>query len=567
MERIQFLETQAALTSERIGPRNQAGATRTASNGDDRDDRDDQARSGDPQGYWTFYRHQLARQGWLAAAMTGLDSETSQIMEQLADPSSAEPRPTRGAVLHYPGSGHAANTVGVIAKSIDYGYRLVIVLAGTHNVTRRQVQERLDEQLPSLPNAVDIVRLTNPDVDYHALGTRLSHLEFEKQRADLPLNTPENLRSCAVRLIVVKKNVSVLRKLLNDLRAIYTPLDEIPTLILDMDTKSAPLSGALDKAVARVIELLPRAQYVAYTSDVLTPSHGLFGNFEDQRATPDYIVMLARPQEYLGTHDFYDPPDSGPLDQRDLATSGERAYVRRVEPGTSGWLNAMDMFVLTGAMKIFREDEVPIRWHTMVVYTNNHDTQQIVRTQLDAAWRAADYQGQSARDRLRRLFEGDVLPVSRARTHAPLPASFDQLLPSIDTLLVRVGHTSIASGYADFRPPWAIFVFGAKAVNGMLAEGLTILYLQDPVQRTIPRVLDHWFGFRPGYADLVRLYIPWQTGSDTDADSYALLASYWQAEDELRTDFLRFLPGEAGSRAEGDTRLTVVHSPRSPLVP
>ena len=54
--------------------------------------------------------------------------------------------------MGYVQSGKTANFTGVIAKALDAGYRLVIVLGGTLNLLRAQTQRRLDMELVGREN-------------------------------------------------------------------------------------------------------------------------------------------------------------------------------------------------------------------------------------------------------------------------------------------------------------------------------------------------------------------------------------------------------------------------------
>src|SRR3989304_5950078 len=42
-------------------------------------------------------------------------------------------------------SGKTANYTGVICKATDAGYKLVVIIAGIHNILRNQTQVRIDE--------------------------------------------------------------------------------------------------------------------------------------------------------------------------------------------------------------------------------------------------------------------------------------------------------------------------------------------------------------------------------------------------------------------------------------
>lgn len=456
---------------------------------------------------WTFYASSLAARDWSTEAITTVDSNTDQVMSQLADPAAPEVVSRRGTVVQYPGSGKTANVVGLIAKSIDVGYRLVIVLTGNLNVVRRQAQRQIDEGLPRGQTVPNIYRLTTQDSDYRLLAQNLSALEFEKHYPDLALNAPENLRDSSVRLVVVKKNRMVLRKLLNDLHATRTPLDEIPALIVDIDTDVHQPGSIVPAITTRLLQALPRAQYVSYVSSPLF--------VDDQKY--DFLVSSPRPSGYLGARELFD-------------ISGERAHVRRVDAGDIGLCEAVDMFVLTAALKVYRDPD-SLRRHTMVVATGPRiEEQRTMRERLDALWRIGGFEGDAGRERLRMLLDNDVRPVSGL----PLPDSFDELRPCLSEALKRIGGYPVATDTAAGEDRmWQIAV-QSRATQEFTGDGLTVLYLDASVfTASMPRLLELWFGHRTGYEDLVRLYIPSRLGS---RDAYEVLSEFWRSDDELRTE-------------------------------
>ncbi|MFB9931832.1 Z1 domain-containing protein [Amycolatopsis halotolerans] len=485
-------------------------------------------------GYWRFYRESLQARGWSAQAIANADSVATSVLTQLADPSASAPNHRKGLVIAQPGSGRTAAATGLIAKAVDAGYRLVIVLGGNLNTLRRQVQERLDEALPSLPDEPAIVRLTGPDLDYSRLGPRLRALEFEKQQPDQPLNSPENLNSTAVRLLVIKKNAAVLRKLNADLNAAALLLTEVPTLVVDLDTDIAQPGSAVDRHVRRLLHTLPNAQYVAYT-------HSPFVNLPADNGN-DFIVDLPKPTDYFGPDTFHDAGQEASTEQLDLARSGEAAFVRRVDPHARGLLASMDAFVLTGAMKIHRASQVGEAFarHTLFVHGSARlDEQEALRAQLATLWQETNYSSAESIARLRKLFEADILPVSRARnTEVQLPSSFDELTPAIETALNRIGKNPIARKLdTDADLFWKIFVSNSRTVGESASEGLTILHVRDSTgPTTMFQLSDIWFGFRPHYTDLVRLYTP--PTSHSGRDLYAELSSIWHTSENLRREML-----------------------------
>ena len=96
--------------------------------------------------YWDGYRRVLERR-LDPDAVASIDSATTEIVGRLADPSGSRPYQSKGLVVGHVQSGKTANFTGVIAKAVDAGYRLIIVLTGTVEILRSQTQRRLDMEL------------------------------------------------------------------------------------------------------------------------------------------------------------------------------------------------------------------------------------------------------------------------------------------------------------------------------------------------------------------------------------------------------------------------------------
>ncbi|MFG2998140.1 Z1 domain-containing protein [Streptomyces sp. NPDC048340] len=549
---------------------------------------DPQARPGRGR-YWPAYVGLLERRGWSASRVAGLDGVTDQVLEKLAEPSAAEAYQSKGLVITPVASGASTHITGIVAKAVDAGYRLVIVLTGPTNLLRYQMQRTLDRnlvgrenilrgaddsgdsdyaddpdwfsgdsflrhgQLPSLDGGFDIVRLTTRDNDYRGLSQGLAALDFEKRVPRLPLNDPENLHDTSVRLMVVKKNKSVLSKLLKDLRRIHTPLAELPTLIIDAgaewnpgtaDTSRKPTGTgragltSVNAATAELLDLLPRAQYVAFATSPLV------GTLLDPTASEDlfprdFIVSVPRPAGYVGVEDFHDLDSDVPEERRTIANSQEKAHVRnlvlRDEDDGQGERQAMDMFVLTGAVKLYRSarGEGSYDHHVMVVLSSDRTSRRREEAaRLRRLWSEGAYDRAEGLRRLRELYERDVEPVSRVRADGlSVPDSFDELAPYVVAARSRIdsggGAVVIESASTngehdghepDFAQPhvWKVFVCGSRLSHGGAVEGLTVVYQGPRTDRAVGRAgMGCWAGFRVGYRDLMRLYfarVPDATG-------------------------------------------------------
>lgn len=544
--------------------------------------------------YWkSFLAYLRDVRGLSPEAIGGLDSDVTRVVTRLGCPFAATPKQARGLVVGYVQSGKTTHFTGVIARAIDLGYRLVIVLSGTIDLLRAQTQRRLDMELvgkenirggaadnevehdyqhdrdwakfveyggrPSSQGQIDIVRLTGASSDFQSLKNGIQALEINRHEKTRRLFDRINLANADARLVVVKKNGDRLRKLIEDLKQVKSTCLEVPALIIDDESDQAsvntrnPASGnvertPINKRIVDLLKLLPRAQYIGYTA---TPFANVLINPDDEEDIypRDFILSLRRPEGYMGVREFHDL--DGVMPGR---ISNEKAHVRAIvidEEGDSGdaanilseeevarkraekervpLQNAIDAFVLAGAIKMFRRgnDESSFRHHTMLIHesrlkTDHWSREEIVRD----LW--SDHRSVKGLQRLRRLFEEDFRPVSDDRRRnenlgadsLKLPGSFEDLKPFIVEALDRIssgpGAVRVVNGDEDAqaldfdneRFVWCIVIGGAKLSRGFTIEGLTVSYFRRSAatQDTLLQ-MGRWFGYRKGYQDLVRLYI------------------------------------------------------------
>ncbi|MFE6549079.1 Z1 domain-containing protein [Streptomyces sp. NPDC057746] len=565
--------------------------------------------------YWTSYEQLLRRKGWSDAAVSGLGEAAHAVVERLADPTRADPYGARGLVVGYVQSGKTANFTGVTAKAIDAGYRLVIVLGGTLNLLRGQTQRRLDMELigqenilgaadpndpdalvgidyqddedwpakfvsfgarPSLLGAFDIERLTSRDRDYMSLERGISALEFEKPDRTRPLYDPANLHAARARVMVVKKNKSVLENLVKDLKKIGPILGEIPALVIDDESDQASVNTtdpkkweagtvtrtAINGQISKLLKLLPRAQYVGYTA---TPFANVFidpGDEEDLFPR-DFLISLPRPTGYMGVQDFHD------LDTVDGGEGeAEKRHVRGIHDSTGDRLQeALDAFVLTGALKLYRAEHgvpsAPFRHHTMLVHESVRMAEHAaLALRINTMWHNAAYTGPDGHARLESLFERDFQPHSASSL--PTPTTYADLKPYVHEArrLINRGGTPVivvnGDSERDYAQPdldfdrtpnvWKILVGGTKLSRGFTVEGLTITYYRRTTQQADTLMqMGRWFGFRPGYRDLVRLYIgrEEQLGKGRTAktvDLYEAFEAICRDEELFRGELSRYAP-------------------------
>lgn len=537
--------------------------------------------------YWPHYRdHLLSQPGWSGESVASLDKATDDVVQRLSDPSSDDSYQSKGLVVGYVQSGKTANFAGVIAKAIDAGYRLVIVMTGTIELLRSQTQRRLDRELVGRENLTRgladpesaeefdyaddpdwkagrfishgvsfhkqgypaIERLTFLHDDYQRLKQGLTRMEFPLVDRSKRFYEPENLIPADARLVIVKKNKSVLEKLAKDLKPLREKLADIPALIIDDESDLASVNTrnptktaertAINKAIRQLLKQLQRSQLVMYTA---TPFANFFVDPDDEEDIfpKNFIISLDKPPSYMGVADFHDIDWNTEDPKGDPATSNERAYVRKVGPPPdfsdsedlkrrkTEMRNALDAFVLSGAMKIYRTDAdgFKARHHTMLVHESTRkDDQKMQADLIKEVWMEAAYHTPAALARLRKLWNDDYEPVCSAR-HGKysVPSSFDELKRAIGEATRRINEvgdpTLIINSDIDVQrnqqaldfdrnSVWRILVGGAKLSRGFTVEGLTTsFYTRKAYQADTLMQAGRWFGYRDGYRDLVRLFI------------------------------------------------------------
>ena len=99
--------------------------------------------------YWDHYKRQLSppNGNWSSHAVGVLDASIDDVIARLSDPTRLELYPVKGLVMGYVQSGKTSHFSGLITKAADAGYRMVIVLAGTLDILRRQTQRRIDKEI------------------------------------------------------------------------------------------------------------------------------------------------------------------------------------------------------------------------------------------------------------------------------------------------------------------------------------------------------------------------------------------------------------------------------------
>lgn len=521
-----------------------------------------------PGPFLTRYLQKLGEDDWAPRALEVLEESTSEVMELIDDPTRDGPWDWRGLVVGNVQSGKTAHYTGLINRAADAGYRVIIVLAGMHNVLRRQTQLRLDQDFLGFDTAgvsgsggrrpIGVGMLPGPVMLVDSLTTSQLSGDFNRVIAQNSNFAPGERPF----IFVVKKNGGVLKNLNRWIARLPAPSREAPLLVIDDEADQASpdtgdqgflADGSFDEdydpkringEIRKLLGAFNRSVYVGYTA---TPFANIM--IHDERAAEDFgadlfpsnfIVSLSAPDDYFGPLAVFgrdDDADSVALpvirhldqtaeawipDPHDKTLRPAWQGQSRVPPSLS---EAMRSFVIACAARTARGQVNTHR--TMLVHVSRfQDVHDLVHAQVDAelkvirnAVAATDAVEMAG---LEHLWAEDFMPT----TDAMLPTVFGRAVRSvtwselaahlpeeIDRIQVAVANGRSRTGIDYDAAETAgqslsvIVIGGDKLSRGLTLEGLSTSYFLR-VSRQYDSLLQmgRWFGYRRGYADLCRLY-------------------------------------------------------------
>lgn len=514
--------------------------------------------------FWPSLHDYLESQERWRDAVPSLDRSSRFVTSLLANPNANESM-VKGLVVGYVQSGKTANFTATIAKAADQGYRLFIVLSGIHNALRRQTQMRMDEHLRSL-NEHRWQFLTDEWSDFG------NHLQVGALMA-------EDLRV----LGVVKKNKTRLKRLLAWLETAADRgyLERCPVLIIDDEADQATVNSArnahvdasaIHNLVKSIVAIPRRCTYVGYTA---TPFANVLMNAkpDDTLYPRDFMYALPKPDGYFGSADIFapelaDPDTDSPtydvvrfIDQKEVESVLARGS--SVDPSElSSLIAAVRWFVLASAARRARGQ---VDHSSMLVHTSSRvDEHQRMSRHLEehvlplivASAREVDHP-----DHLtwRETWEAESRREPSDR-HGLDGLTFEEVSAHIGGVLdewrVVVDNSFSVDRlvYADEKVP-VIVVGGNTLSRGLTLEGLVCSYFVRSA-RTYDALLQmgRWFGYRPGYGDLVRLW--------TSEDLWESFRFLSMVEDDLRAEVRRYFdeglrPGQVAIRIRTHPSLAV----------
>ena len=547
--------------------------------------------------FWSHYRAELSNK-LPPQPVNRLDEVTDQILDSLEDPLRPGQWDRRGLVMGHVQSGKTNNYVGLICKAADAGYKVIIVLAGLHNNLRAQTQTRIDEGFLGRDTSKGAMSMTQVGVGkykgHRHVNTMTSALDtgdFSKATASM------NFASLKVPTVfVVKKNVSVLRNLYewisanSEKPAGYERVPKVPLLLVDDEADSASIDvsnddpetdpSATNLAIRKILNHFDQTSYVAYTAtpfaNVLIDNKAEHVEAGEDLFPRSFIVGLNAPSNYVGPQRVFGVPDDDPNaeapplvrlvdDAEDWVPS---KHNKALEPSQNSFpeslKDAISSFAITLAVRRVRGHE---SHNSMLVHVTRFvDVQERVRSQIaDYVLEiSAELRNNSGSDgpcleRIRRLWFDDYETTNESLGDDNVSAfcTFEEMQSELLEAIVRIkvvtvnGSAQEALTYDTETSKSVIAIGGEKLSRGLTLEGLSIsYYLRSTRMYDTLMQMGRWFGYRPDYLDLCRIY--------TTAD----ISQWYQAIAAATNDLLeQFAEMEAAGSTPAEFGLRVRHSP------
>lgn len=487
--------------------------------------------------------------------VSSIESASHDIMCRVADPRRGN-FDYKGLVVGYVQSGKTANFTALIARAADAGYRLIVVLAGIHDVLRQQTQLRLDKELTGINDIPIKDKFIDPPSDLRA-WERLT--TYEAEFSSFSKNPFESYcnRNRPI-LVVIKKNVRVLNNLISYLgKASAEQRAKVPVLIIDDEADQASIDTNANKdvdptrtneAIRKLLKLFPRKAYVGYTAtpfaNVLINMKTAHSSLKDDLYPRNFVCSLPLPEDYFGTQAIFNKRMAKWFIRE---IHNEKAALLRGGKITPNLEQAINEFLVCCTIRVLRSDsEKPMSMlvhvsekieHMGVINAHVTDALELLKTKL------SDKTGKTALKKEFYVLWQNIRQRSEKidqalKKHNFLP-SFDQIWKTLPDVVGQIEIVELNTksedklDYSRRKKIKVIAIGGNQLSRGLTLEGLmTSYYLRASKQYDTLLQMGRWFGYKNGYEDLIRIYT-----TNTIWESFEHLAL---VEEEIRDEIYRY---------------------------
>lgn len=505
--------------------------------------------------YWRRYRDYLTtkKTPMHIETVRGIDHITDEIIDHLEDPSKEGQWQRRGMVVGQVQAGKTANYIGVLSKAADCGYKVLIVLGGSLNILRNQTQERIDEGF------IGINTVTHKATGAGEKGLEQKPIAFTTQDADFTKKLANQM--CADLgqfndpvVFVIKKLPSSLNSLIEWLKTNNgEKLKDYPMLLIDDEADYYGVNGnppekeatAVNQGIRDLLLLFNRSSYLGYTA---TPFANIFidPDQENDIFPRDFILSMEAPSNYIGPHkiflennDEYDIirviSDNG-KDEKDGPLPIQHKKNLKITYLPNSLLEAIRVFIISKAIRLYKGqtnacysalinvsrftdlhgvikklvfEYVEELQEAITIYASETETNALKNGAIHSLYETylQEFDGRIKNS------ENEILDIPWIEIQHLLKES---ALP-IEVLEINSKKNNDKLDYTKRNYPngrTVIVVGGMSLSRGITLEGLMVSYfLRNSIMYDTLMQMGRWFGYRPGYEELCRVYMTAQSKS------------------------------------------------------
>lgn len=351
--------------------------------------------------YWPRYKAHLENKNFSPAGIDTLENKTlPKLMSYIGNPNEDSPFSIRGLVVGDVQSGKTSNYLGLITKAADAGYKVIFLLTGTIESLRRQTQKRVEEGFIGYDSVnaedVGVGRGSRTPKAFTSRNNDFTGKNDQNTTYKINDNASEPM------IFVIKKNVSVLKKLYASLKNINTSSAvsqiTVPMIMIDDEADNASINTnkkdedptKINNYIRKILTLFARNTYVGFTA---TPFANVFISYDtqDEMLADDlfprhFIYSLESPSNYCGAQKYFFESNSN---VRFINDYDDKVFPLRHKKEWDGdklfpsFYHSINVFLLANAIRDIREVEKnthrsilpPSLLKTLVAYKETVDSE------------------------------------------------------------------------------------------------------------------------------------------------------------------------------------------------
>lgn len=495
--------------------------------------------------YWPRYKAHLQSKNFSEKGISVLEENTlPKLMSYIGNPNESSAFSIRGLVVGDVQSGKTSNYLGLITKAADAGYKVIFLLTGTIESLRRQTQKRVEEGFIGYDsvNAEDVgvgrgihtpKAFTSRDNDFTGKNDQNTTYRINDNPSEPPM------------IFVIKKNVSVLKKLYASLKNINTSssVTQIPApmLMIDDEADNASINTnkqdedptKINNYIRKILKLFARNTYVGFTA---TPFANVFigYNTQDEMLADDlfprhFIYSLESPSNYCGAKKYFFNENSN---VRFIKDHNEQLFPlrhRKEWVGTElfkSFYHAINVFLLANAIRDVREIDKNTHRSMLINMSRFTKVQFVIKdivtdyfdnmkraVKQNCRCRKEDYMKNPYISSLYNSFAEEYEGNSWNGRSATWDEIFSILPESIKDIEIAVVNSARNSSKVDYskheKDGLRVIAIGGLALSrGLTLEGLCVSYFyRNTATFDVLMQMGRWFGYRDDYGDLCKIFL------------------------------------------------------------